>query len=576
MERIYVERATDWLGPSYDETTQAEVRRLMEEDPVMLEDAFYKNLEFGTGGLRGVMGVGTNRMNRYTIGMVTQGLAEYVKKTYEGPHKAAIAYDCRNNSPEFARIVADVLVANDFTVYLYDALRPTPQLSFTVRHFACHVGVVITASHNPKEYNGYKVYGNDGAQVVPPHDRMIIEEVRKILTPEQVQFTGGNGEIVFLGEEMDRMYLDAILGLINLSPKAIEKHADMKIVYTPLHGTGVRLIPAALQQMGFTNVIHVPEQDVTDGNFPTVDSPNPEEPAALKMALDKAAETEASLVMATDPDSDRMGVAVRDKKGNRVLLNGNQIAVLLTYYMLEKWREKKKIKGREYIVKTIVTTDLIQVMARQYGVTCYNVLTGFKYIAEVIKEHEGVKTFICGGEESYGFNVGEHVRDKDAVVSCALMAETTCWAADQGKDLLDVLREITVRFGFFKEKTVSVTLKGIDGMKQIAATMNQLREQPPTQLMGSPVVLVHDYLKGETIDTVSDLRYTIQLPKSNVIQFITASNAVASVRPSGTEPKIKYYFGVRQQLEMNDDWEEADAKLEEQLSALEKEVVGST
>lgn len=573
MERTYVERAEDWLGPSYDAATQAEVRRLMKEDRMVLEDAFYKNLEFGTGGLRGIMGVGTNRMNRYTIGMVTQGLANYVKKTYEGPHKAAIAFDCRNHSPEFARIVADVLVANDFTVYLYDALRPTPQLSFTVRYFACHVGIMITASHNPKEYNGYKVYGDDGAQVVAPYDRLIIEEVRQVVNPNQVRFSGGNGNIVVLGEETDQIYLNAILGLINLSPKAIEKHAEMKMVYTPLHGTGVRLIPAALHQLGFKKILNVPEQDVVDGNFPTVSSPNPEEPAALTMALDLAEKSGASLVMATDPDSDRMGVGVRDRAGNMVLLNGNQIAVLLTYYLLEKWKEKKKIKGREYIVKTIVTTDLLQVMARHYGVTCYDVLTGFKYIAEIIRKNEGVKTFICGGEESFGFNVGEYVRDKDAVVSCALMAEMASWAAYQDKNLLEVLHEIYVRFGFFKEKTISLTLKGIDGMKQMAAIMKEMREQVPAQLLCSPVVLIHDYLKGETTDMVSDLRYAIKLPKSDVIQFISTSNTVVTVRPSGTEPKIKFYFGVRTQLDMDDDWEKTDAFLEEQLEKLEEEIV---
>lgn len=569
-----MDRAEEWLGASYSSETHAEVRRLMQEDPALLEDSFYKNLEFGTGGLRGIMGVGTNRVNRYTVGMVTQGLANYVKKMGPGPYKAAVSFDCRNQSPDFAAMVAEVLAANDFTVYLYDALRPTPQLSFTVRHLECQIGVMITASHNPKEYNGYKVYGDDGAQVVAPFDSMIIEEVRKVQSPEQVQVDGGNGKVVTLGQEMDETYLKAILSLINLSPDAIRKHGAMKIVYTPLHGTGVRLVPEAMKQVGFTQVLHVPEQDVTDGNFPTVVSPNPEEPEALKMALEKAEETGAALVMATDPDSDRIGVAARDGNGDMKILNGNQIAVLLTYYMLEKWKAGKKIRGREYIVKTIVTTDLLQAMARYYGVECYNVLTGFKYIADIVRKNEGKKVFICGGEESYGFNVGEYVRDKDAVISCTLMAEAACWAADQGKTLHDLLKEIYVRFGFFKEKTVSVTLKGIDGMKEMEAIMRKLREQPPVQLLGSPVVLVHDYKKGETTDMLSDLRYKTVLPKSDVVQFVSASNAVVTVRPSGTEPKIKYYFGVRSQVEAYDDVEQANALLEEQLTRLEKEITG--
>lgn len=569
-----MDRAGEWLGASYSNETHAEVRRLMQEDPALLEDSFYKNLEFGTGGLRGIMGVGTNRVNRYTVGMVTQGLANYVKKMGPGPYKAAVSFDCRNQSPDFAAMVAEVLAANDFTVYLYDALRPTPQLSFTVRHLECQIGVMITASHNPKEYNGYKVYGDDGAQVVAPFDSMIIEEVRKVQSPEQVRVDGGNGKVVTLGQEMDETYLKAILSLINLSPDAIRKHGAMKIVYTPLHGTGVRLVPEAMKQVGFTQVLHVPEQDVTDGNFPTVVSPNPEEPEALKMALEKAEETGAALVMATDPDSDRIGVAARDGNGDMKILNGNQIAVLLTYYMLEKWKAGKKIRGREYIVKTIVTTDLLQAMARYYGVECYNVLTGFKYIADIVRKNEGKKVFICGGEESYGFNVGEYVRDKDAVISCTLMAEAACWAADQGKTLHDLLKEIYVRFGFFKEKTVSVTLKGIDGMKEMEAIMRKLREQPPVQLLGSPVVLVHDYKKGETTDMLSDLRYKTVLPKSDVVQFVSASNAVVTVRPSGTEPKIKYYFGVRSQVEAYDDVEQANALLEEQLTRLEKEITG--
>lgn len=563
-----MEKAREWMGPSFDEQTRNEVLRLMKEDPATLEDSFYKNLEFGTGGLRGIMGVGTNRMNRYTVGMVTQGLADFVKKNEAGPYKAAIAYDCRNQSPEFAKITAEVLAANDFTIYLYDSLRPTPQLSFTVRQHKCNIGVMITASHNPKEYNGYKVYGNDGAQVVAPRDAMIIEEVQKISSPSMVKFSGGKGKIVMLGEEADTLYLDAILSLINLSPQAIEAFRDLKMVYTPLHGTGVHLVPEALSRLGFTNVFHVPEQDVTDGFFPTVVSPNPEEPAALKLAIEKAEQTGAQLVMATDPDADRVGIAVRNPAGQIELLNGNQTAALLTYYLLEKWKDTKRLKGNEYIVKTIVTSDLLQSIADHYDVACYNVLTGFKYIAEVIRNNEGRKEFICGGEESYGFNVGQFVRDKDAVVTCALAAEVACWAASKGKTLYDLMREVYLRFGFFKERMVSVTLKGKDGMEQIRSILARFRENPPSRLLGSEVVLFHDYKKRETVDLVSDLRYEINLPESDVLQFVCADNTVVTVRPSGTEPKIKYYYGVRTDLPSEDQYEEKCRELDEKLNAL--------
>ncbi|MDD4919357.1 MAG: phospho-sugar mutase [Bacteroidales bacterium] len=568
METSTVDKARQWLNPLYDEQTRTEILRLMKEDPVLLEDSFYRNLDFGTGGLRGVMGVGTNRMNRYTVGMVTQGLANYVKKTYPGPHKAAIAYDCRNQSREFADITARVLAANHFTVYLFDALRPTPELSFAVRKLECHIGVMITASHNPKEYNGYKVYGNDGAQVVAPHDALIIDQVREVTSPDMVSFTGEGGKIIKLGKEMDKAYLDAILSLVNLSPTEINKFKDIKMVYTPLHGTGVHIIPMAMERMGFTNLLRVPEQEVTDGNFPTLVSPNPEEPEALKLAIKRATETGAQLVMATDPDSDRIGVAVRNQDGDMVLLNGNQVAVLLTYYLLEKWNEAGRLKGKEYVVKTIVTTDLIQVLADHYHVECYNVLTGFKYIAQVIHKNEGKKVFICGGEESYGFNVGEFVRDKDAVVSSVLVAEVACWAAGRGKTLYDLLKEVYLRFGFFKERMVSRTLKGKDGMEQIKIIMKSMRENPPQQLLGSPVVLIHDYQRSETVDMVSDLRYRINLPKSDVMQFICADNTVVTVRPSGTEPKIKYYYGVRSKLVSEAAFLETESLVDKKLIAL--------
>lgn len=568
MDTSIVEKARQWLDPMYDEQTRTEILRLMKEDPVLLEDSFYRNLEFGTGGLRGIMGVGTNRMNRYTVGMVTQGLANYVKKTYPAPYKAAIAFDCRNHSRAFANITARVLAANDFTVYLFEELRPTPELSFAVRKLECHIGVMITASHNPKEYNGYKVYGNDGAQVVAPHDALIIEQVRQVTSPDMVRFTGGGGQVVKLGKEMDHAYLDAILSLVNLSPVEITKFKDIKMVYTPLHGTSVHLIPMAMERMGFTNLIRVPEQEVVDGNFPTVVTPNPEEPEALKLAIERANQTDARLVMATDPDSDRIGVAVRDQDGQMVLLNGNQVAVLLTYYLLEKWNQAGRLEGKEYVVKTIVTTDLIQVLAEHYKVACYNVLTGFKYIAEVIRKNEGKKVFICGGEESYGFNVGEFVRDKDAVISSVLVAEVACWAAARGKTLYDLLKEVYFRFGFFKERMVSRTLKGKDGMEQIKSIMKSLRENPPQQLLDSPVVLIHDYKKSQTVDMVSDLRYRISLPQSDVIQFICADNTIVTVRPSGTEPKIKYYYGVRSKLVSEAAFPETKRLVDEKLAAL--------
>ena len=500
--------------------------------------------------------------------MVTQGLANYVKKTYPAPYKAAIAFDCRNHSRAFANITARVLAANDFTVYLFEELRPTPELSFAVRKLECHIGVMITASHNPKEYNGCKVYGNDGAQVVAPHDALIIEQVRQVTSPDMVRFTGGGGQVVKLGKEMDHAYLDAILSLVNLSPVEITKFKDIKMVYTPLHGTSVHLIPMAMERMGFTNLIRVPEQEVVDGNFPTVVTPNPEEPEALKLAIERANQTDARLVMATDPDSDRIGVAVRDQDGQMVLLNGNQVAVLLTYYLLEKWNQAGRLEGKEYVVKTIVTTDLIQVLAEHYKVACYNVLTGFKYIAEVIRKNERKKVFICGGEESYGFNVGEFVRDKDAVISSVLVAEVACWAAARGKTLYDLLKEVYFRFGFFKERMVSRTLKGKDGMEQIKSIMKSLRENPPQQLLDSPVVLIHDYKKSQTVDMVSDLRYRISLPQSDVIQFICADNTIVTVRPSGTEPKIKYYYGVRSKLVSEAAFPETKRLVDEKLAAL--------
>ncbi len=573
MPLDYIERAKLWLSNSFDNETIAAVSRMLSDNSKELEDAFYKNLEFGTGGLRGVMGVGTNRINKYTVGMATQGFANYLLKSHSNRENlsVAIAFDNRNKSPFFAKITAEVFAANGFKVYLFDQLRPTPELSFAIRHYKCVGGVVITASHNPKEYNGYKVYWEDGAQVTAPHDKKIIEEVLKVKNPSLVKFEGNNGSIETLGRETDEAYLNAILSL-TLSKELVSKDNDLKIVYTPLHGTGVKIVPEALKRAGFNNIINVPEQDITDGNFPTVEFPNPEEPGALKMAIEKARETGAHIVMATDPDADRIGIAVRDKSGKIILINGNQMASLLTYYILERRKEKGILKHQNgklgYMVKTIVTTDLMKSICDSYEIDLFNVLTGFKFIAQVVREQEGKRYFIAGGEESYGFNVGEFVRDKDAVISCCFVAEAAIWAKSKGVTLYELLLEIYVKFGFYKEDLFSITKKGKDGVEQIKKMMQKLRDTPPQKLDGSRVVLVHDYLKSETIDTVSDLRYNITLPKSNVIQFVCSDNTIVSVRPSGTEPKIKFYFGVKTTINSVNEFENANKKLEEKLERL--------
>lgn len=544
--RDFRQVAQSWLEGNYDEQTKNEVKALMENDPAGLEDAFYRNLEFGTGGLRGVMGVGTNRMNKYTVGMATQGLANYIRKHCTGDDiKVCVSYDCRNHSKEFAKITADVFSANGLHVYLFESLRPTPELSYSIRKKGAQSGVMVTASHNPKEYNGYKVYWSDGAQITSPVDKDIVAEVNAISDPSMVKFVPGEGagRIEIMGEEVDNSYLDDILSLM-LSPEAREKHKDLKIVYTPLHGTGVRLVPMALKRLGFENIIHVPEQDVNDGDFPTVMSPNPEEPSALKMAVEAADREHADIVLATDPDADRMGIAVRDNDGKMVLFNGNQTGSMLTYYILNRWKELGKLDPSKYVVKTIVTTELIRAIAEKFGVKVYNVLTGFKYIAEIVKQNEGKGEFICGGEESYGFNVGEFVRDKDAVIACSMVAECACWAAEQGLTLYQLMQKIYKEFGYYRESLTSLVRKGKAGVEEIAAIMTDMRNNPPKDLAGSPVVKIVDYNKPEETG----------LPKSNVLQFFSEDGDVVSVRPSGTEPKIKFYFGAK--------GDSADAKIE--------------
>ena len=531
-------KAQQWLDGDFDQATKMEILKLRSEDPAGFEDAFYKNLEFGTGGLRGIMGAGTNRMNRYTVGMATQGLANYILGHYDGDDpKVVISYDSRNNSKEFARIAAQVLSANGIHVFIFDNIRPTPEMSYAVRLKGAIAGIMITASHNPKEYNGYKVSWSDGGQVTSPVDKEIVAEVAKIEDPSQVKFEAGLrcGEIESMGADVDEKYLADLLSL-RLSPEAAASNGDLKIVYTPLHGCGVRLVPEILKRAGFTNVIHVPEQDISDGNFPTVVSPNPEEPAALKLALEKAEKEGADLVIGTDPDADRVGIAVRDNDGKLVLLNGNQTASILTWYILKRRSELGTLGEGKYVVKTIVTTELIADICRSFNVPVYNVLTGFKYIAAVVKakEAEGGE-FVCGGEESYGFNIGQFVRDKDAPVSCMMIAECAAWAAASGKSMYQLLQDIYAEYGYRKEGLVSLVRKGIEGTREIAAIMQGLRDNPPAELCGSAVTKVVDYLEPEKTGQ----------PSSNVLQFFDADGDVVSVRPSGTEPKIKFYFGAK-------------------------------
>lgn len=569
MENSVKLAAEKWLAGSYNEQTKSEIKRLIKEDEKELTESFYRTLEFGTGGLRGIMGVGTNRMNIYTVAMATQGLSNYLKKSFEGKIKVAVACDCRNNSELFAKTTADVFAANGFTVYLFESLRPTPELSFAVRELGCQSGVVITASHNPKEYNGYKAYWNDGAQVIAPHDKNIIDEVNKISGIEDVLMSGGDGEIVRIGADMDAKYLDMIKGL-SLSPEAVKNHASMKIVYTPIHGTGVNLVPSALRSFGFDNIINVAEQDINDGNFPTVASPNPEEPAALKMAVDKAIQVGADLVMATDPDADRQAIAVRNSKGEFVLLNGNQSAAILTYYLLKRWQELGKLTSNEFVVKTVVTSELLSKIADSFSVECFDVLTGFKFIADVIRKNEGKKTFIGGGEESFGYLVGDAVRDKDAVAALAVAAECAAWAADNGSSMWDLLMDIYVKYGLYKESMVSITRKGQQGIAEIASMMKAFRENPPKTLNGSPVVEVRDYSIQKK--WVNGVQHPIDLPKSDVLQFLTADGTIVSVRPSGTEPKIKFYFGLCAPLASKAQFEEVSSTIDAKIESLKKEL----
>lgn len=569
-------KAQIWLGDGYDEETKAAVRAMLDnEDKTDLIEAFYKDLEFGTGGLRGIMGAGTNRMNIYTVGAATQGLSNYLKKAFADlPQiKVAIGHDCRNNSRKFAEVAADVFSANGIKVYLFDALRPTPEVSFAIRELGCQSGVILTASHNPKEYNGYKAYWNDGAQMIAPHDKNTIDEVNKITSVKDVKFRGNAELIEIIGEEIDRRYLDRIKTL-SLSPEAIAHHHDMKIVYTPIHGTGVKLIPASLKNFGFTNIIHVPEQDVVSGDFPTVVSPNPEEPAALDMAIKKAIETDAELVMASDPDADRIGIAVRNDKGEFVLVNGNQIVMIFLNYLMTRNKELGLLKGNEYIVKTIVTTETIKTIAEQNGFKMYDCYTGFKWIASVIRENEGKARYIGGGEESYGFLPEDFVRDKDSVSSISLMAEIAAWAKDKGMTMYQMLQDIYIKYGYSKEKGISVVRKGKSGAEEIVAMMKNFRENPMKELGGSPVILIKDYASLEATDVVNGTKSKLDMPvTSNVLQYFSADGSKVSIRLSGTEPKIKFYIEVRGiKMDNYADYDAANAAADAKIEAIKKEL----
>lgn len=567
--KTVTEKAKVWLGDAYDEDMRAEVKRMLEaEDKTELIDSFYRDLEFGTGGLRGIMGAGSNRMNKYTVGAATQGLANYLKVAFKDLPEISVVvgHDVRNNSRKFAEIVADIFSANGIKVYLFDSFRPTPELSYAIRELGCQSGVNITASHNPKEYNGYKAYWSDGAQIIAPHDTNIIDYVNMIQGVSEIRFEGDKSKIQIIGEEIDNKFLAAIKGL-QLSPDAVKQYHDLKIVYTPIHGTGVKLIPQSLRNYGFTNIINVPEQDVTSGDFPTVVSPNPEVPSAMAMAIAKAKETGADLILASDPDADRIGCVLRNDDGEYVLINGNQIVMILLNYIMTRNREMGKITGKEYIVKTIVTTETIKAIADQNGFKMYDCYTGFKWIAAVIRENEGIGRYLGGGEESYGFLAEDFCRDKDAVSAISLMAEALAWAKTKGMNFLQMLKDIYIKYGFSREAGISLVRTGKSGAEEIVAIMKGLRKNPPTSLAGSPITVIKDYADLNLTEVASGKITKMDMPTtSNVLQYFTADGTKVSVRPSGTEPKIKFYVEVRGKMETPADYnkaiEEADAKIQ--------------
>ncbi|MCZ8372406.1 MULTISPECIES: phospho-sugar mutase [Phocaeicola] len=566
------EKAQKWLTPAYDAETQAEVKRMLENpDKTDLIEAFYKDLEFGTGGLRGIMGVGSNRMNIYTVGAATQGLSNYLNKCFEGKKdiSVVVGHDCRNNSRLFAEISANIFSANGIKVYLFEDMRPTPEMSFAIRHLGCQSGIILTASHNPKEYNGYKAYWDDGAQVLAPHDKGIIEEVNKISSASEIKFEGNKELIQVIGKEIDDEYLRQV-HTISIDPEVIKRQKDLKIVYTPIHGTGMMLIPQSLKLWGFENVHCVPEQMVKSGDFPTVVSPNPENAEALSMAIDLAKKLDADIVMASDPDADRVGMACKDSKGEWVLVNGNQTCLIFLYYIIKNRIAMGKMKGNEFVVKTIVTTELIKAVADKNNIEMMDCYTGFKWIAREIRLNEGVKQYIGGGEESYGFLAEDFVRDKDAVSACSLLAEICAWAKDQGKTLYDILMEIYVEYGFSKEVTVNVVKPGKSGADEIKAMMDNFRACPPKELGGSKVVLVKDYKSLKATDAEGNVT-DLQMPEtSNVLQFFTEDGTKVSVRPSGTEPKIKFYMEIKGEMQCPKCYAGADADATEKVEAVKK------
>ena len=568
MEAVIQERSTNWLKGNFDAATKDAIKKMQAENPKELAESFYRNLEFGTGGLRGIMGVGTNRMNKYTVGMATQGFANYLNQTYPGgPVRVAIAHDCRNNSRFFAETTANVFAANGIKVFLFEALRPTPELSFAIRHLGCQGGVVCTASHNPKEYNGYKAYWNDGGQLVPPHDKNVIKEVEKIASVDDVKWSGGEANITIIGKDMDEEYIEMVKSL-SVYPEVIEKQHDLKIVYTPIHGTGITMVPQVLKRFGFTNVHIVEEQSNISGDFPTVVYPNPEESEAMSIGMKKAKELDADILLGTDPDSDRVGIGVKDHHGNWVLVNGNQTAVLAFNYMIEARKAKGVAKPNDMVVKTIVTTELIDEIAKGNNITCYNVLTGFKWIAELIREKEGKENYVVGGEESYGLMIGDKVRDKDAISAVALLCEMAAYEKNKGRSLFAKLIDLYIQYSFYKEHLISITKKGMDGQQQIADMMTGFRNNPPKTLAGSDVVQLLDYelKKGKNLKTGEE--WPITLPKSNVLQFILADGSKISARPSGTEPKIKFYFSVNTKLKSAIEFDKANSALDEKIKAI--------
>jgi phosphoglucomutase len=572
MDAAIQEKVNVWLNGNFDQQTKDEIRRLQKESPEQLADAFYKDLEFGTGGLRGIMGVGTNRINKYTIGMATQGYANYLKQSFPNEQvKVAIAHDSRNNSRFFAETTANVFAANGIKVFLFDSLRPTPELSFAIRNLHCQGGVVCTASHNPKEYNGYKAYWNDGAQLVPPHDKNVIKEVEKIASVDNVKWTGNEGNITIIGKEMDDAYMQMVKGL-SVYPNIIKKQHDLKIVYTSIHGSGIKLVPGVLQLFGFTNVNIVKEQMEPDGNFPTVGYPNPEEKETMSIGLKNAKEMNADILLGTDPDADRVGIGIKDNHGEWVLMNGNQTAVLAFNYVIEARKAKGIAQPNDMVIKTIVTTDMIDKIAKDSGVKCYNVLTGFKWIAEMIREKQGKENYIIGGEESFGLMIGDKVRDKDAVSAVALLCEMAAYEKEKGRSLFEKLLDLYVMHGFYLEDLISITKKGMDGQKQIAAMMEAFRNNPPKMIDGAPIAEFLDYEKGVGKNLSTGETWNINLPKSNVLQFLFANGDKISARPSGTEPKIKFYFSVNAKLSSPKDFDAVHRELKDKLQRMIKEM----